>query len=86
MTLAQLLHAAQVPISVPEEIGKLKVRESPTVCPMSFYPWLRSDMGRANIDSLIDDYPHWITRFSEAKGILADRKNNVYYLAIERER
>ena len=84
MTFAQLLHAAQVPISVPEEIGKLEVRESHTVCPMSFYPWLRSDMGRSNVDSLIDEYPHWITRFSGAKRILADRINNVYYLAFER--
>ena len=84
MTFAQLLHEAQVPISLPEGISKLEVRESPTVCPISFYPWLRSDIGRSSIDSLIDDYPHWISRFSGAKGILADRKNEVYYLAFER--
>lgn len=84
MTLVELLHKAEVPIEVPEEMGKLEIRESPKICPISFYPWLRSDIGRSSIFSLIDDYPHWITRYSGAKSILADRIGEVYYLAFER--
>ena len=59
MTLANLLHNAQASVEVPDSLKSLKVEESDSVCPISFYPWLKSaafteiisELGESNLSS-----------------------------------
>ena len=42
MTLSNLLHDARVSIEIPTSLKSLEVEQSVSVCPISFYPWLRT--------------------------------------------
>ena len=54
MTLSNLLHDAKASVEVPTSLGSLEVDESPSVCPISFYPWLRSTAFTGMISELAE--------------------------------
>lgn len=56
MTLSRLLSDAGISIDIPKEILELELEQSITVCPLSFYPWLRSEQFSEAINKIVELY------------------------------